>query len=421
MSSHSHPDWFVADDVAATIRNARSTDTDDEKIVAVLCETALDSLPKARVEAIVSATPDNDTALEGVELPLSQPPSTDESPRESPSRRMTVGDVNYLSDREFARVVGLALEQFDGKTVRPPANADLDVDLYWNRQYVTVGIRTVSTGGRALGSEQVESVLNGDVASDVTRSPSELAVVTDGRFEDRATALAIENDVHLVDGGQLETWLRRTMFPPAVIGTVLEDGENHDGPLTDLVELEEMPSPRQITDPLEVDRAFDISELDKPEQVDRSTSEAGEGTDQSATEEEKTSQGDPLRDDEPSPCERGTLYANPAEDGDYGAFDSFLRGIGSSDESSTKTSDDETPETTDNDDEIERTDGPEQDVDRLEIILDLLEIKHEVGEPVSPADVESHGSYTTETYAGEFGSVTDALASADIEIEGDQS
>ena len=39
---------------------------------------------------------------------------------------------------------------------------------------------------------------------------------------------------------------------PAV-GTLLEDGESHDGPLTDLVEVPPIPAPRKYVDPLEID------------------------------------------------------------------------------------------------------------------------------------------------------------------------
>jgi len=45
------------------------------------------------------------------------------------------------------------------------------------------------------------------------------------------------------------------------VGTVLEDGENHDGPLTDLVEIPPIPSPRKETDPLEIKRAFALEAL----------------------------------------------------------------------------------------------------------------------------------------------------------------
>jgi len=41
----------------------------------------------------------------------------------------------------------------------------------------------------------------------------------------------------MYDGGHIEEWLRRAKIPQDAVGTVLEAGETHDGPMTDLVEI----------------------------------------------------------------------------------------------------------------------------------------------------------------------------------------
>jgi len=63
----------------------------------------------------------------------------------------------------------------------------------------------------------------------------------------------------MYDGGHIEEWLRRAKIPQDAVGTVLEAGETHDGPMTDLVEIAPIPDPRKTVDPLEVDRAFNVS------------------------------------------------------------------------------------------------------------------------------------------------------------------
>jgi len=54
---------------------------------------------------------------------------------------------------------------------------------------------------------------------------------------------AAKHDILCFDAGHVEEWFRRARIPMDAVGTVLEDGENHDGPLTDLVEIPPIPSP----------------------------------------------------------------------------------------------------------------------------------------------------------------------------------
>ncbi|MFB1066797.1 hypothetical protein [Natrinema sp. H-ect4] len=315
------PPWYVEGDIGTSIRNAQEVGEDRDQIVSTLSKTELEDLPKHRIEAIVDATPDRNT--EAGNLPLSQAPSTDATPRDPPARVLDTDDLEYLSRRELARIVGLTLEQFEGNTVRPAGNQEIALDLYWHRQQMTVGLRTVPMTGEHVGTEHVDAVIDGPIRIKDTRAPSELVVVTNGSFSDRASELASENGVRLFNGSQVDTWLRRTALSPRVVGTLLEDGEDHDGPLDDLVDSPSIPEPRQTEDPFEVDRGitltFHESNMDGP-------LDGGEGSEVTKR-EPKTTENDLLGGEQSPAGETGTLYADPDEDGDYEAFDKYLEDL----------------------------------------------------------------------------------------------
>jgi hypothetical protein len=111
------------------------------------------------------------------------------------------------------------------------------------------------------------------------------------------------------------------------VGTALEDGENHDGPLTDLVEIPPIPSPRKQTDPFEINRAFAIDTLATGDKQETRYAERTEPMTQPKTERDETKRDDPLAEAESATGETGTLYADPDEDGDYDAFDDYLDDI----------------------------------------------------------------------------------------------
>ena len=329
------PGWYVEDDVAASVKKARKSDTPISSIIWGLESAFSDDTPKERIKRIVESIPDEDTKTPNADLPLSQPPTTDAQPREQPARIISIQDLSYLSPREAARVIGLTLEQFDGNTVRPPANESTACDLYWRRQKSTVGIRIIPSVGDTVAEDDILPLNEEKTSIDSVQSPSQLAVVTNGKFSDKAKKTADQNNIQRYDGGHVEAWFRRAKIPPGALGAVLEHGENHQGPLDELVDISGIADAISL-DPFESSRVIDeadlstSSDLGSPKQGSSNSGSSSGGTPQQTGGSEQLSQPD-----SPSTSgETGTLYADPSEDGDYGAFDRFVDGIGSDSSSS---------------------------------------------------------------------------------------
>ena len=332
MSRWSFPEWFVEDDVRATVWNARAAGASTGAIVEVLEATTFDGRPTDRFERIVERIPEQ-TAAQSADgnRRLSQPPSTSIEPRERPPRRFSVRDVAYLSDTEFARVLGLALEQFDGETRRPTSDDQSAIDLLWDRPDETVGLRTVASTGGGVGASTVETVVE---ASPVDRV-DQLVVVTNAEFATRATTVAGDAGVSLIDGDHLETIYDRAALPADAVGTVLEDGAEHDGLLSEIVDLDPVPEPSRSIDTGPTPTAAEIETISHPRDQQRLDDDRRDGTDTGGGESVEPSDGEsePAWGDdgeprsEPPPGETGVLYADPDEDGDYDAFDDFAEGI----------------------------------------------------------------------------------------------
>ena len=329
------PGWYVEDDVAASVKKARKSDTPISSIIWGLESAFSDDTPKERIKRIVESIPDENEKSPNADLPLSQPPTTDAQPREQPARIISIQDLSYLSPREAARVIGLTLEQFDGNTVRPPANESSACDLYWRRQKSTVGIRIIPSVGDTVAEDDILPLNEEKTSIDSVQSPSQLAVVTNGKFSDKAKKTADQNNIQRYDGGHVEAWFRRAKIPPGALGAVLEHGENHQGPLDELVDISGIADAISL-DPFESSRVIDegdlstSSDLGSPKQGSSNSGSSSGGTPQQTGGSEQLSQPD-----SPSTSgETGTLYADPSEDGDYGAFDRFVDGIGSDSSSS---------------------------------------------------------------------------------------
>jgi len=70
------------------------------------------------------------TVKTNIDIRLSQSPSTDATPRNPLANQFSVDDLAYLSTREAARMIGLALEQFDGNTVRLSETQSVETDPF---------------------------------------------------------------------------------------------------------------------------------------------------------------------------------------------------------------------------------------------------------------------------------------------------
>lgn len=331
MSQQSAPSWYVPDDLWATVENARAAGDSVSAVANFLAETELEGVPKERVERIVSAVPETTSSTDGG-VDLSQTPSTSAEPRTQLSRRFSVADVEYLADDEFARVLRLAFEAFGDETVQPPA--DDPFDLYWDRDDETLGVKTVTATGDDLCTDVVEAAA-ADESPRVDVSFDRAIVVTNGRFTNDATEAAADAGIVLLDRGQLETILERAMLSTTAVGTVLEAGETHDGTLQKLTAIEAVPDVRCTIDgeatrtAAEIDRITDPEALggedDRNDDSETTGEDDTEPTPEAGDDDSLVEPGDTeTTDDSVEQGERGVLYANPDEDGDYDAFDDFV-------------------------------------------------------------------------------------------------
>ncbi|SDF96583.1 hypothetical protein SAMN05216218_11295 [Halorientalis regularis] len=313
-----HLDRMSATSVQTIIRRVADGDRTVEDAIDDLRDAEFgDDAPEDRLRRIVEAAANREGGADDNTVSLSQPPSTDRQPRDRPRRYTNIEDIAYLSDKEFARLLGAVFEWFGGGTVRPSENDDVVLDLYWNRQHTTVGFRTVvHPDGDQVSEDTLRAVVNGDTDLDGRRAPSTIAVVTNTGFTPPAEEGAPKGDVELFDGPYVATWLRQVQFPPDVTGAVLEEGENHDGNLSDLVDLPPAPAYVSDTDPLAMSPTAAAE--------DAGPGGTGPGT---VKDDVDGKEQIPVDEDLPEDGATGTLYADPREDGDYAALDRFVDGM----------------------------------------------------------------------------------------------
>lgn len=335
MRTPDTPGWYVEDDVAASVKKARKSDTPISSIIWGLEAAFSDDTPKERIKRIVESIPNEDTKTANTDLPLSQPPTTDAQPREQPARIISIQDLSYLSPQEAARVIGLTLEQFDGNTVRPPLNESAACNLYWRRQNSTVGIRIIPSVGNTVTEDDILPLNEGKTSIDSVQSPSQLAAVTNGKFSEKAKKTAEQTDVQWYDGGHVEAWFRRAKIPPGALGAVLESGEDHQGPLDELVDVSGIADAISL-DPFQRSRVIDEADLSTDSDLGSLKQGSSNNESSSDGESQQTGGGEQIaQPGSPSTSgETGTLYADPSEDGDYDALDRFVDGIGSDSSSS---------------------------------------------------------------------------------------
>lgn len=322
--------WYAPGDIRTTVENGVANDASMTLIAEYLSQHEFDDIPASRVKGIIENMPiSEDTGSETIDL--SQPEATEADPRDDLPTQLTVGDLEYTSNREAARLVGLALELFEGNTVRPPGAAQVETDLIWHRQHTTVGLRIAPTPSESVGTDHIDALQNGTIVPDDVRRPSKLSIVTNRVFSDEALELADEHDIDCFDAGHVEEWFRRAKIPMTAVGTLLENGETHDGPLADLVEVPPIPAPRKAVDPLEINRAFDTDSLTihteedaTPSQVERTDTNERQ---QTSGLDQSTARDNPLNATQPPAGKTGTLYADPDADGDFDAFDEFVADI----------------------------------------------------------------------------------------------
>lgn len=302
------PDWYTEGDIAASLTAANQSDLSVTEIVDVLAEQEIDA-DRERIRAVVEQGLESVTAKE--QTAADDTLDSVDSPRELTTRFADPDDIEYLSSREFARVLGVVLTQYEGSYRVPAVVDDLDVDLFWNRAQITVAFRTVPrANGAPVDEELVDSVARGDTTPQTGRSPSRVAIVSNGGFTDDARALATANEIELFESAHLRQWFTDAKLPQEVFGAILEEGEQQESDLDEQIkELPPLPTSVANRDPLE-----DVTR--PPWTPDDST--------QTVNQRPTVKQRIPVHETQPEPGTQGELYADPSDDGDFGAFDRYL-------------------------------------------------------------------------------------------------
>mgnify|MGYP000412781463 CR=1 FL=1 len=306
MSKHELPNWYEPGDVPKSMENvARDSDVYLEEVVDLFQSHEFDA-PRDRIRDLVEAARERISASEadsGTEVEAA------DEPRSLHPRFVDVTDVGYLDARNFALVLGVILSRYEGSFTIPEIEEDVEVDLLWNRQHTTVAFRTISRPPEMPVEEaDVQSVVRGDTDPDTGRSPSRLGIVSNAGFTNDARELATANDIGLFGDDHLERWLADTMLAHETLGALLESEDGDSSEFEDVVaDLQAIPERVRERDPL-----------------DDVTSTGWSATGDGEPIVSGVKQRMPVAEDPPSPGTHGELYADPSEDGDFGAFDRFV-------------------------------------------------------------------------------------------------
>lgn len=339
------PEWYHPGDIRTTVLRAiDEADASTNRVVAVLRDHEVDA-PNEQVRELVETTRDRvEAGLAGVGAsPASESVVDAEAGElavqaiERPvvqGRAVSFDDLNYLSSREAAIVLGAVLSRYEGKFRIPEAVDDLAVNLLWNRQQTTVGIRVVSRPQRPITDTTVERIDAGTVTPPAGRSPSKVGIAATVPFTEAAQEAASEADIELFGPDTLRTWLSEARLPRDEFGQLLESGElSADERSQVLDNVPTVPPTIRESDPLGVvgSPRTVTADMATDEGHDRDTGRSEEGESKSSPDPASPSVDEriPVDDRPAQPGTLGELYADPAEDGDFGALDRYVDDLSS--------------------------------------------------------------------------------------------
>jgi hypothetical protein len=320
----SDADWYYPGDVPRTVREAKQRQSvATEDIVSILAAREFDA-PKPRVESVVATT-------------LKESPVIDEgdsqqslaAPRLPSDRFVGIQDLRFLGADAMATILGAALSRYEGEFQTPDDVDGIDLDVFWHRDTESVAFWTVpNEPGETVGEDKLTSVQQELTELRAERSPDVFGVVTTTGFTDAAQEFESKTELKLFNRQCLARWLRDARLPLETIGLLLDEGKQDLEETSVAENLSPLPTPVRRQDPL----AIDVQSERPSGSVDGS-----DRHDIDRPSDERTSTG--VRDqpissvDTPSVAgQRGELYADPEEDGDYGSFDEYIDQLESGDE-----------------------------------------------------------------------------------------
>ena len=322
MSHSEPPSWHTPGNIEASLRAAfRISDLSVGEIAEVLEAHELDA-SRDRIEMMVNTTREQFST--DADATQSSTTTLDE-PRPTEVRAIGPTDLEYLGARDAASVIGAMLSRYEGTFSTPEAVDDLSADLFWNRSHTTIAFGLeLRPNGASVDTSAVQSIVSGETTPVSGRSPSKIGIVSNGAFTDDARTLATEHNILCFGAEFLERWCEETRLTNEVIGELLDEGDRSAEEINELLEeLPPLPAPIRARDPLTRIQNGDwtTSSLDYEKTAKHSNSE-NEGASAATGENTLGSSSTGGTDDGSTTTgQHGVLYADPDEDGDFGAFD----------------------------------------------------------------------------------------------------
>lgn len=195
------------------------------QITAKIQEAFFSDEPERRVAAIVDGALNRSQSHRQTPH-TTQPRSTNPTSAEGPTRRLDVRDIQYLSDREFGRLLRLALRQFGGSvTVDSGSIREGVTTLSWSRgAESTLSVVLARETDQQLTEQQVAGIAK--LLSEETNSETRPALVTNLDVSEQVIETAVEKGLTVCDYHYLDGLLALARLPPKAYGEALESGEN---------------------------------------------------------------------------------------------------------------------------------------------------------------------------------------------------
>lgn len=326
MSQDHAPPWYDPGDIEQSLRGAfQEYDVSVEEVVDVLAEHELDA-PRDRLLTMVKTTREQLTNSRESALTT---PSLDDT-RANQARFIDLPDLEYLGARDVASLIGTMLSRFDGSFRVPEVIDEQAANLLWTRSDTTIGIWIEwRPAGTPVDTPAVQSIVSIGTQSVSDGDCSEIAIVSNVGFTDEARRIASEHDMYCCGPECLRRWCREAQLTDAVAGEIV-DGESTASEECDeiLDQLPPLPASIPAQDPLQpvAETEWTTSTLDKKIE---STDTMSEDDKIDTTPSSQSGMSEPHAPSESG--QRGVLYADPDEDGDFDAFDRFTESLADED------------------------------------------------------------------------------------------